>query len=88
MRNRLKTSGAKQCVPLPATSSSSVKSARFLTVDVEPVEFTKVCARGDPAGVARLSRMPLSCFQKGRNRSAPRASSYYWIFLWNYDKYA
>lgn len=29
---------------------------------------------------------PLSCFQKGRNRSAPRASSYYWILLWNYDK--
>lgn len=74
MRNRLKTSGAKPCVPFPATGSSSVKSARFLTVNVEPVEFTKVCARGDPARVARLSRMPLTVmFSKGKEPlSSPR----------------
>lgn len=41
--------------PFPATTgSSSVKSARFLTVDVEPVGFTRVCAWVDPARVAQV----------------------------------
>lgn len=46
MRNCLKAS-----VSLP-TSGSYVKSGRFLTMDLEPFEFTKVSAWGSRAHVA------------------------------------
>lgn len=47
MRNCVKTSETNSIVSLPATSSSYVKSPRFLTVNVESFEFTEVSTWGD-----------------------------------------
>lgn len=46
MKNCLKTSEANNIISLPATGGNYVKSSRFLTVDLEPFEITKVSSRG------------------------------------------
>lgn len=60
MRNCLETSEANNIVSLPAASSSYVKSPRFLTVNLEPFDFTEASPWGDCVHMAWLQRMPLT----------------------------